>query len=89
MPVNFVLTVLHTYVSLQAVHVSTSISFRLVWDYVPPNSSTVTGMDSSQTQYRPDLVGASGEEDEGEGEAMDVLSSDVINANEHKEPRAR
>lgn len=86
MPVNFVLTVLHTYVSLHAVHVSTSISFRLVWDYVPSNSSTVTGMDGSQTQYGPDLVGASGEEDEGEGEAMDVLSSD---ANERKEPRAR
>lgn len=68
----------HTYVLHDVHNVSTSTSFRLVWDYVPPKSSPTSAMDDSHTQYRPDPAGGSGEE--GEGEEMDVLCTDLFNA---------
>ena len=49
-------------------------------------------MDDSHIYYRPDPLGPDGEvevEGEEEGEAMDMLYSDLFNAELHKEARTR
>ena len=80
------------YLSLLALHVSTSAPFRLVWDYIPSNPSPMTAMDASHTQCRSDLNAARGEEEEEEGEGEgggDMLYTDLFNGEENKESRAR
>ena len=71
---------------------STSILFRLLWDCVPLRPMPTATMDDSHIYYRPDPLGPDGEvevEGEEEGEAMDMLYSDLFNAELHKEARTR